>query len=104
MGVTAENVAENFKLQEIEQDKFALKSQEKAIEAKKNNRFKEEIINFKINSKKSEIDFNKDEHPREGINLDTLSRLKPVFKKDGTVTAGNASGINDGAACCNSNE
>ena len=98
MGVTAENVAEKFQITRDQQDKFALKSQEKAIEAQKNNRFKEEIISLKINSKKSEIDFNKDEHPREGINLDTLSRLKPVFKKDGTVTAGNASGINDGAA------
>ena len=98
MGVTAENVAEKFQITRDEQDKFALKSQEKAIAAQKNNRFKEEIISFKIKSKKSEIDFNKDEHPREGINLDTLSRLKPVFKKDGTVTAGNASGINDGAA------
>ena len=56
------------------------------------------MINLKIKSKKVEIDFNKDEHPREGISLEALSRLKPVFKKDGTVTAGNSSGINDGAA------
>ena len=98
MGITAENVAEKFQITREEQDKFALKSQEKAIKAQKQNKFKEEIINFKIKSKKAEIDFNKDEHPREGINLDALSRLKPVFKKDGTVTAGNASGINDGAA------
>ena len=69
-----------------------LKSQEKALKAQKENKFKDEIINFKIKSKKAEINFNKDEHPREGINLDALSRLKPVFKKDGTVTAGNASG------------
>ena len=73
-------------------------SQEKAIEAQKNNKFSDEIINFKIKSNKAEIEFNKDEHPRESINLDSLSRLKPVFKKGGTVTAGNASGINDGAA------
>ena len=98
MGMTAENVAEKFQITRKEQDKFAIKSQEKAIEAQKNNKFKEEIINYKIKSKSNEIDFNKDEHPREGINLDALSRLKPVFKKDGTVTAGNASGINDGAA------
>ncbi len=98
MGITAENVAEKFQITREEQDKFALKSQEKALEAQKKNKFEEEIINFKIKSKKAEIDFNKDEHPREGINLDALSRLKPVFKKDGTVTAGNASGINDGAA------
>jgi acetyl-CoA C-acetyltransferase len=98
MGVTAENVAEKFQVTRDEQDKFALNSQEKALKAQKENKFKEEIINFKIKSKKSEIDFNVDEHPREGVNLDTLSRLRPVFKKEGTVTAGNASGINDGAA------
>ena len=98
MGVTAENVAEKFQITREEQDKFAVKSQEKALKAQKQNKFEEEIINYKIKSKKAEINFNKDEHPREGINLDTLSRLKPVFKKDGTVTAGNASGINDGAA------
>tara|TARA_Y100000816_G_scaffold139094_1_gene98520 strand:+ start:261 stop:1439 length:1179 start_codon:yes stop_codon:yes gene_type:complete len=98
MGITAENVAEKFQVTREEQDKFALQSQEKAIKAIKDNKFKDEIINFKIKSKKAEIDFVKDEHPREGINLDALKRLKPVFKKDGTVTAGNASGINDGAA------
>ena len=98
MGITAENVAEKFQVTREEQDKFALQSQEKAIKAIKDNKFKDENINFKIKSKKAEIDFVKDEHPREGINLDALKRLKPVFKKDGTVTAGNASGINDGAA------
>ena len=98
MGVTAENVATKFQVTRQEQDKFALNSQEKALEAIKQNKFKDEIINFKIKSKKAEIDFNKDEHPREGINIEGLSRLKPVFQKDGTVTAGNASGINDGAA------
>ena len=98
MGVTAENVAEKFQITRDEQDKFALKSQEKAIKAQKESKFKDEIINYKIKSKKSEINFCTDEHPREGISLDGLSRLKPAFKKDGTVTAGNASGINDGAA------
>ena len=98
MGVTAENVAEKFQITREEQDKFALESQEKALKAQKENKFKEEIINFKIKSEKSEINFSKDEHPREGINLDALLKLKPVFKKNGTVTAGNASGINDGAA------
>jgi acetyl-CoA C-acetyltransferase len=98
MGVTAENVATKFQVTREDQDKFALKSQEKAIKAQKGNKFEDEIINFKIKSKKAEIDFNKDEHLREDINLDALKRLKPVFKKDGTVTAGNASGINDGAA------
>ena len=98
MGITAENVAEKFQVTRDEQDEFALKSQEKALKAQRENKFSEEIINFKIKSKEAEIDFNKDEHPREGVSLDSLSRLKPVFKKDGTVTAGNASGINDGAA------
>ena len=98
MGVTAENVAEKFQITREEQDKFALKSQEKTLQAQKQNKFNEEIINYKIKSKKAEINFNKDEHPRDGINLDALSRLKPVFKKNGSVTAGNASGINDGAA------
>ena len=98
MGVTAENVAEKFQITREEQDKFALYSHEKALDAQNQNRFRDEIVNYKIKSKKAEVNFQKDEHPREGIDLNTLSRLKPVFKKDGTVTAGNASGINDGAA------
>ena len=98
MGITAENVAEKFQITREQQDKFALSSQEKAINAQKKNKFREEIIDLKIKSKNAEIIFNKDEHPRQGVNLDTLRRLKPVFKKEGTVTAGNASGINDGAA------
>ena len=98
MGITAENVAEKFQITRNQQDKFALSSQEKAIKAQKKDRFKDKIVNFKIKSKEAYIDFKSDEHPREGINLEALSRLKPVFKKDGTVTAGNASGINDGAA------
>ena len=98
MGVTAENVAEKFQVTREDQDKFALNSQEKAIKAQTENKFKNEIINFKIKSKNAEIDFNKDEHPREGINLEVLARLKSDFKKNGTVTAGNSSGINDGAA------
>jgi len=98
MGITAENVATKFQVTRDQQDKFALNSQEKALKAQKENKFKNEIINFKIKSKKSEVDFNKDEHPRDGISMEALTRLKPVFQKDGTVTAGNASGINDGAA------
>ena len=98
MGITAENVAEKFQITRDDQDKFALKSQEKALQAQKDNKFNNEIINLKIKSKNAETNFNKDEHPRENISLDALSRLKPVFKKDGSVTAGNASGINDGAA------
>ncbi len=92
MGITAENVAEKFQITRTEQDKFSLNSQNKALKAIEEKKFKNEIINL------PEIDFNVDEHPREGLNLDSLSRLQPVFKKNGTVTAGNASGINDGAA------
>ena len=98
MGMTAENVAEKFQITRKEQDVFALKSQKKALEALKQNKFREEIINYNIKSKNADVNFNKDEHPREGINLDALARLKPVFKINGTVTAGNSSGINDGAA------
>ncbi len=98
MGVTAENVSEKFQITRDEQDRFALRSQEKALKAQKEHKFDDEIINLKIKSKNGEINFSKDEHPREGINLEALRRLKPVFKKSGTVTAGNASGINDGAA------
>jgi len=98
MGTTAENVATKFQVTRDQQDKFAFNSQEKALKAQKENKFKDEISNFKIKLKKTEVDFNKDEHPREGITLEALTRLKPVFQKDGSVTAGNASGINDGAA------
>jgi acetyl-CoA C-acetyltransferase len=98
MGITAENVAEKFQITREQQDNFAIRSQEKALKAQKENKFEEEIVSFKINSKKAVINFKVDEHPREGISLDALSRLKPVFKKNGTVTAGNSSGINDGAA------
>ena len=98
MGITAENVAEKFQVTRDQQDKFAFNSQEKALKAQKEKKFDKEIFKYKIKLKNTEVNFNKDEHPREGINLQALSRLKPVFKKDGTVTAGNASGINDGAA------
>ena len=98
MGVTAENVAAKFQVTRKEQDKFALNSQKKALKAIKEQKFKNEIVNVKISSNNAEINFNKDEHPREGISLETLERLKPAFQKNGTVTAGNASGINDGAA------
>jgi len=98
MGITAENVAEKFQITRAEQDKFALKSQEKAIKAQKEKRFDNEIINFEIKTKQNIFSFNQDEHLRKDIDLATLSRLKPVFKSNGTVTAGNSSGINDGAA------
>ena len=98
MGITAENVAEKFQISREDQDNFACKSQEKALTAQKQNKFIDEIINIEVKSKNSSIEFKVDEHPRENIDLDTLARLKPVFKKNGTVTAGNSSGINDGAA------
>ena len=91
MGMTAENVAEKFQITREEQDLFAINSQEKALKAQKENK-------FKIQSQKSEVDFNKDEHPRDGVDINVLRKLKPVFKKNGSVTAGNSSGINDGAA------
>jgi acetyl-CoA C-acetyltransferase len=98
MGITAENVANKFQVTRKEQDNFALMSQHKALKAQQENRFKDEIVAFQIKSQNAEINFSKDEHPREGINLEALSRLKLAFAKEGTVTAGNSSGINDGAA------
>ena len=98
MGITAENVATKFQVTREQQDKFAFSSQTKVLKAQKENKFKDEISNFKIKLKNNEVDFNKDEHPREGFTLEALTRLKPVFQKNGSVTAGNASGINDGAA------
>ncbi len=94
MGVTAENVAKKFNISRVEQDDFALNSQKKTEIAINANRFKEEII--KINQ--SGINLEKDEHPRKDLNKSDLGRLKAVFLKDGTVTPGNSSGINDGAA------
>jgi acetyl-CoA C-acetyltransferase len=98
MGLTAENIAEKFDIKRQEQDEFALNSQKKAIIAQKENKFSNEIVGFKVMSKNSEFIFKKDEHPREEINLSALEKLNPVFKKNGTVTAGNSSGINDAAA------
>ena len=98
MGNTAENVAQQFQITRKDQDKFAFNSQTKALKAQKESKFDEEIVPFEIKSKKGSSVFKKDEHPREGISLSVLEKLKTVFQKDGTVTAGNASGINDGAA------
>tara|TARA_B100000029_G_scaffold188928_1_gene186635 strand:- start:270 stop:1454 length:1185 start_codon:yes stop_codon:yes gene_type:complete len=98
MGNTAENVAQQFQITRKDQDKFAFESQSKALKAQKENKFDNEIVPFVIKSKKGSSTFKKDEHPREGISMEALQRLKAVFQKDGTVTAGNASGINDGAA------
>ena len=98
MGITAENVAQQFQVTRKDQDKFAFDSQSKALKAQKENKFDDEIVPYEIELKKGNTTFNKDEHPRATTSLDTLSRLRGAFKKDGTVTAGNASVINDGAA------
>ncbi|MDC3060891.1 acetyl-CoA C-acetyltransferase [Candidatus Pelagibacter sp.] len=95
MGVTAENVAEKYQITRMQQDKFALNSQYKAAEAIKLRKFKDEIVPIKLRNGKI---FDTDEYPRTETNIEKLSTLKTVFKKDGTVTAGNASGLNDGAA------
>lgn len=97
MGITAENIAEAYSITRQEQDELALISNQRAIAAIKEGRFKEEIIPIKIESKKDIQVFDTDEHPKD-TTLEKLSKLSPAFKKDGTVTAGNASGVNDGAA------
>ena len=98
MGVTAENVAEEFEISRDEQDNFALNSQKKTQEAIGKNKFKDEIIKLQINIDKENLIFDKDEHPRSNLIIDDLKKLKTVFKENGTVTPGNSSGINDGAA------
>lgn len=98
MGVTAENVAEQWGITREEQDAFAVASQNKAEKAKKEGRFKDEIVPVEIKTKKGTVIFDEDEYIKEGVTLESLQKLKSAFKKDGTVTAGNASGINDGAA------
>ena len=95
MGMTAENVAKKFSIKREDQDKFALNSQKKAIKAIKEKKFINEIVPVEINNN---IYFEQDEHPRENTSIEKLSELKTTFKKDGTVTPGNSSGINDGAA------
>ena len=98
MGITAENVAEKYKISRDEQDLFALNSQEKTQKAINENRFKNEMIKLKIDLDDKNVLFEKDEHPRKNLNLEDLKKLKTIFKENGTVTAGNSSGINDGAA------
>ncbi|MCC0650416.1 acetyl-CoA C-acetyltransferase [Clostridioides sp. ZZV15-6598] len=99
MGITAENVADKFEITREMQDKIALESQNKAEEAIKNNRFKDEIVPVEVAINRREIKtIDTDEYPKLGMTSEILAKLKPAFKKDGTVTAGNASGINDGAA------
>src|ERR1700731_4614108 len=98
MGTTAENVAQKWQISREEQDKFAVASQNKAEAAQKSGRFKDEIVPVTVPSRKGDIVVDQDEYIRPGTTLDAVSKLKPAFSKDGTVTAGNASGLNDGAA------
>jgi acetyl-CoA C-acetyltransferase len=99
MGVTAENVAKKYEVSRVAQDEFAAASQQKAEAAQKAGRFKDEILPLEIPQRKGEaLKFDTDEYPRHGTTAQALSTLKPAFDKAGTVTAGNASGINDGAA------
>jgi acetyl-CoA C-acetyltransferase len=98
MGQTAENVAEQFQISREAQDEFALTSQNRAEAAQKANRFKEEIVPVTISGRKGDVIVDTDEFPRHGTTIDALQKLRPAFLKTGTVTAGNASGINDGAA------
>ncbi len=99
MGITAENIAEQYNITRKEQDEFALASQKKAAAAIENNQFVNEIVPIVIKTRRAEIIFDTDEFVRANTTLESLAKLRPAFKEDGTVTAGNASGINDGAAC-----
>ena len=98
MGNTAENVAQRWQITRAQQDEFAVASQNKAEAAQKGGRFKEEIVPVTIKTRKGDVVVADDEYPRHGATLDAMTKLRPAFAKDGTVTAGNASGINDGAA------
>lgn len=98
MGITAENIAQKFGITREMQDQMAFESQQKAVAAIQSGAFKREILPLTIKTKKGETVFDTDEFPRANTTLEGLSKLKPAFKKDGTITAGNASGINDGAA------
>ena len=98
MGITAENVAEKWGLTREQLDSFAASSQQKACAAIASGRFKDEIVPVEIKKKKETVLFDTDEGPRQGVTVESLSKLRPAFKKDGMVTAGNASSINDGAA------
>ncbi len=98
MGTTAENIAQKWQITREEQDKFAVASQNKAEAAITKGRFKDEIIPVTIKSRKGDVTVDTDEFPRFGATLEGMAKLRPAFSKDGTVTAGNASGINDGAA------
>jgi acetyl-CoA C-acetyltransferase len=98
MGTTAENVAKQWQITRQQQDEFAVKSQNKAEAAMKSGRFKDEIAPVTIKSRKGDVVVDTDEYPKAGVTLDAIAKLRPAFDKEGTVTAANASGINDGAA------
>ncbi len=98
MGITAENICEKWGLTREELDAFAAKSQQKAVAAQEAGAFDKEIVPVEVKKKKETIIFNKDEGPRPGTTAESIAKLRPAFKKDGIVTAGNSSGINDGAA------
>ncbi len=98
MGITAENIAEKYSITREDQDEFAAQSQQRAEKAIGEGKFKDEIVPVTVKTRKDEIVFEQDEFPRAGVTAEALGKLRPAFKKDGTVTAGNASGINDGAA------
>src|SRR4051795_4602332 len=98
MGTTAENVAQKYQITREQQDEFAVQSQNKASAAQKSGRFKDEIAPVTVPSRKGHMVVDQDEFIRPGTTLDAVAKLKPAFSKDGTVTAGNASGLNDGAA------
>jgi len=98
MGVTAENVAREFQITREQQDQFAVASQNKAEAAQKGGRFKDEIVSVTIKGRKGDTVVSEDEHIRPGTTIEGIAKLRPAFQKDGTVTAANASGINDGAA------
>jgi len=98
MGVTAENVAKEYAVTREEQDEFAVRSQNKAEAAQKAGRFRDEIVPYEVPSRKGPVMFADDEYPRHGATVEAMKGLKPAFDKNGSVTAGNASGINDGAA------
>ena len=98
MGTTAENVAKQFQITRAQQDEFAVASQNKAEAARKSGRFKDEIIPVTIKSRKGDVVVSDDEYIKDGVTIESISKLRPAFDKEGTVTAANASGINDGAA------
>jgi acetyl-CoA C-acetyltransferase len=99
MGITADNIADLYKISRQEQDEWALMSHQRACAAIEKGSFKDEIVPVEIKTKKGPVLFDRDEHPRADTSLESLGKLKPAFKKDGTVTAGNASGLNDAGSC-----